>query len=71
MNGGIGSSLKPRLSGGDSTHPTKTKSKSKKWVYPDSVLLLETAFKDAKTESEQIGTAGYVEQVELRFNKNK
>ena len=45
--------------------------KRKKWIYPDSVTLLETAFKEAKTEAEQIGTAEYVDQIELRFNKPK
>lgn len=45
--------------------------KRKKWVYPAEVLILEEKFKEAKKESEQIGTAGYVDQVELRFNKPK
>jgi len=48
-----------------------TISKRKKWVYPEEVLLLETRFKEAKIESEQIGTAGYVDQLELRFSKPK
>lgn len=46
-------------------------SKRKKWIYPEEVIRLEEEYKAKKKESEQIGTADYLEAVELRFNKIK
>lgn len=45
--------------------------KRRSWEYPESVVKLEEDYKKAKKESEQLGTATYVENNILTFTTKK
>jgi len=48
-----------------------TISETRKWVYPPEIKVLEDAFKKAKKEAEQLGTAAYESEPKLIFTIGK